>query len=107
MAKYYGVRKGIRIGVFESWDEVKPLVTGYRGAEYKSFPTKPEAEEYVFGVASAPASKTETIPNELPKNFSTDCETVAYTDGSYNDRSNRSGYGIVIVNPKGEITETI
>lgn len=42
--KYYVVWKGKRTGIFESWDEVKPLIQGVPGAKYKSFSNRPSAE---------------------------------------------------------------
>ena len=35
--KYYVVWKGRRTGIFDSWDECSAAVSGYAGAEYKSF----------------------------------------------------------------------
>lgn len=99
MAKYYAVRKGLKTGIFDNWDEVKNLVNGFAGAEYKSFSNKSDAEDYLKGIA--PVSNTELT------SFETKCAMVAYTDGSYNDKTHRSGYGVVIVNPKGKIIDTI
>ena len=42
--KWYVVWKGRKTGLFSSWDEVRPLVTGYPGAEFKAFPTREDAE---------------------------------------------------------------
>jgi ribonuclease HI len=35
--KYYVVWKGRKVGIFDNWDECSAQVTGYQGAEYKSF----------------------------------------------------------------------
>ncbi len=43
--KYYVVWKGKETGVFSSWEEVKVLVQGFEGAEYKAFSNKSEANE--------------------------------------------------------------
>src|SRR5437870_4562727 len=45
--KFYAVRKGLNIGIFKTWDECKALVIGFKGAEYKSFPTEKLANEYL------------------------------------------------------------
>lgn len=37
--KYYVVWKGKKPGIYESWKECKAVVAGYKGAQYKSFPT--------------------------------------------------------------------
>ena len=44
--KVYGVKKGKRTGVFDSWAECEKSIKGYKGAEYQSFVTRAEAEEY-------------------------------------------------------------
>ena len=49
MAKYYGVKQGIKTGVYTSWPECQKQVKGYKGAEYKSFKTEAEAHLYVYG----------------------------------------------------------
>ena len=38
-AKFYTVWKGKRPGIYESWDDCKAAISGYKGAEYKSFAT--------------------------------------------------------------------
>ncbi len=37
--KFYTVWKGKRPGIYTSWEDCKAAITGYRGAEYKSFTT--------------------------------------------------------------------
>ncbi|HMG13976.1 MAG TPA: ribonuclease H family protein [Saprospiraceae bacterium] len=41
--KYYVVWKGIQPGIYEKWDEAKAQITGFQGAQYKSFETQSEA----------------------------------------------------------------
>lgn len=47
MAKYYAVKNGRKVGIFETWNECEQQVKGYPKANYKSFQTKEEAEEYL------------------------------------------------------------
>lgn len=42
--KYYVVWKGRKTGVFNTWQECSDQVTGFNGAEYKSFENREEAE---------------------------------------------------------------
>lgn len=49
MSKFYGVRSGRKPGIYASWDACKQQVDGFKGAEYKSFKSKREAEAYVGG----------------------------------------------------------
>lgn len=79
--KYYAVRNGHHVGVFETWDECSKNVTGYKGAEFKSFKTYEEAEAYLNG-------NNEAVSNEvaLP-------DVYAFIDGSYNAEEKLCGYG--------------
>lgn len=43
--KFYVVWKGVKPGVYDSWDECKSQVFGFENALYKSFPTLEEAEK--------------------------------------------------------------
>jgi ribonuclease HI len=42
--KFYVVWKGKTPGIYDSWEECSKQVSGIAGAQYKSFPTKAEAE---------------------------------------------------------------
>lgn len=84
--KYYAVKNGREIGIFLSWDECKKQVDGFSGAQYKSFPTKDAAEEYL-GIAKKnegvlPVSETSVVK--------------AYVDGSYNITTGEFSFGAVI-----------
>ena len=46
--KYYAVAKGKVVGIFNEWDKVKPLVSGFSGAKYKSFKTLDCAQKYML-----------------------------------------------------------
>ena len=57
--KYYAVRKGRKTGVFATWAECQKQVTGFSGAEFKSFGTMEEAKAFVGGESAqaAPGNK--------------------------------------------------
>lgn len=76
-AKYYAVRKGIAPGIYRTWDECKAMVHGVAGAEYKSFATSDEAEEYM---GRAVQKKVES-------------EAFCFVDGSFNAVTGVYGYG--------------
>ena len=44
--KYYAVRKGFIPGIYYSWTECQKQVNKFSGAEFKSFKSLLEAEEY-------------------------------------------------------------
>ncbi len=43
--KFYVVWKGKRPGIYESWDDCKAQIEGFKGAQYKSFSTFKEAKK--------------------------------------------------------------
>ena len=45
--KFYGVRKGKKTGVYRTWEECQLQIKGIKDAEYRSFLTENEANEYV------------------------------------------------------------
>lgn len=92
MAKFYAVRNGYHIGIFSTWEECKKEVSGYSGAEYKSFAKLSDAQEYVGGQISLfdePAASN---------------TAVAYVDGSYNIETQNFGCGVVIFHDGEETT---
>lgn len=42
--KYYTVWKGVNPGVYDNWETCKQQIANFKGALYKSFPTKEEAQ---------------------------------------------------------------
>ena len=43
--KFYVVWKGLKTGVFDTWDQCQAQVAGYSGAKFKAFSTRAAAEE--------------------------------------------------------------
>jgi len=46
-SKFYAVRNGRSIGIYDNWDDCKGQVHGYPGCQYKSFSSLKEAEDYI------------------------------------------------------------
>lgn len=90
--KYYAVRRGTKTGIFMSWDDCKACVDGFPGAEYKSFATRQEAQEYLGQEYMTEDAKV-LCPDHL----------LAYVDGSYDVSTGRYAYGCVFLTPGGEI----
>lgn len=88
--KYYAVKDGREKGIFTSWEECKKQVMGYKGAVYKSFPSKAEAENYLSGAAN--------------KAMATFKGPIAYVDGSFEVKSGEFAAGAVILYNGEEIT---
>ncbi len=89
--KYYVVRVGLKPGIYETWDECKSYVSGFSGAEYKSFKNLEEAQNYFNGIESIELVYPHIISN--PKNKA---EATAYVDGSYDDSKKVFSYGLII-----------
>ena len=82
--KFYAVKKGKVVGIFESWTECKDSIDGYGGAEFKGFMTREEAESYLDGTELS------------EKTSARDGAVVAYVDGSYKVDTKEFSYGAVI-----------
>ncbi len=82
--KFYAVKKGKKIGIYNTWNDCKEQVNGFSGAEYKSFETLNEAKDYI-----------EDKKNEILKNSDSCLE--AYVDGSYEHCIRAYGSGVVIL----------
>ncbi len=81
MEKYYAVKRGKNPGVYKTWAECQTEVNGFSGAVYKSFTTYEDAVDFI----------------KEKKGVQTDCELLAYVDGSFNSTKNEYGYGCVIL----------
>lgn len=86
--KYYAVRVGKNTGIFNTWEECKNNIFGFKGAIYKSFPTLDEAESFMN---SGKIDKAENM------------DAIFYVDGSYDIRSGSFSYGIVVLKDDNEI----
>ena len=87
MAKFYAVKNGKRVGIFNTWEECQEQVLGYSGAEFKSFKSIEDAQEYL-GINE----QLSLFDDDKPDNNI----AVAYTDGSYNIETTEFSYGAVI-----------
>lgn len=87
--KFYAVKKGFTIGVFDTWDDCKNSVNGYSGAIYKSFSTREDAEKFLGGV-----DNTSNISNDLKSMDVIDKDMpYAFVDGSFNPSTLVYGFG--------------
>lgn len=89
--KFYAVRRGLRPGIYTDWDTCKQQVTGFKGAEYKGFPTRAEAEAYIKGDGAGIQTRIGAA--------------IAYVDGSFDIKTKRYSYGMIIIYNGQEITE--
>lgn len=95
--KYYAVKAGRKPGIYESWDECKALVTGFKGAIYKSFTSLEEAKAFMeIGYETATGTKapnSNKANNENVTRPETIDDNYAFVDGSFNIATGVYGYG--------------
>lgn len=85
MMTYYAVKVGKKPGVYKTWDACKEQVHGYKGAVYKKFDEKEQAQSFVQG---EPVPEAEQLTEYQG--------WVAFVDGSYDVKSHAFSYGVVI-----------
>ena len=79
--KFYVVWKGVEPGIYDSWTDCQLQIKGYKGALYKSFDTREEAEKALAAPPHHylhPKKETEHQPLEqrLPSGFDLNCLAV-------------------------------
>ena len=62
--KFYAVQKGTKPGVYLTWAECEAQVRGFKGALFKSFPTRVEA--FAFHLNAIPAAAPAVTPAAAP-----------------------------------------
>ena len=101
--KFYAVRKGKIVGIFESWDACKASVDGFPGAEYKSFKTREEAAAFCGGNTVVSAGKVSGGRVDPVAEAVRSDALVAYVDGSYEHSLTKYGFGCVFILPDGSV----
>lgn len=106
--KFYSVYKG-KSGepkIFTTWDECKKEVIGFKGAIYKSFKTKEEAEEFILlNVNSSGEVKNNKTLTLKEESFIAEEGLTAYVDGSFSLEKKNYSYGMVCIE-NGEVIFT-
>ena len=123
--KYYAVRVGRNVGIYTTWADCEAQVKGSSGAQYKSFPTKEEAEDFVghqtvsvnqssntsrveeekagislqeyFSHSSPPQNKQRKIVDIQSILNQDTCELRAFIDGSFDKKLGMVGSGGVML----------
>ena len=79
VGKFYAVKKGRKTGIFTTWAECQKQVSGFPKAEFKSFISKQEADNWLKEIKSSNENKR--------KNYS----IIVYTDGGSRNHGNKKG----------------
>lgn len=104
MAKYYAVFKGksVEETIFNTWDECKAEVIGCKGAIYKSFKTKKEAEDFIEMNKRGSYSIKERKSSLKDESFLAEEGLTVYVDGSFSLEKGNFSYGLIAIDD-GEI----
>lgn len=87
MGKFYAVKEGRKIGVYETWEECKEQVDKFPGAVFKGFNKREDALNFIKG-------EEKSVEND----------TYAYVDGSFLAETFEFSFGAVIFH-NGEVFE--
>lgn len=91
--KYYAVRRGRKPGVYRTWAETQAQVTGYSGAQYKSFTSASAADAFMQGQATSSTPKAhhkvQRTTAAAPQSGS--AAITVYTDGGSRNTGNVAG----------------
>lgn len=108
--KFYAVRVGKRPGIYSTWSECEEQVKGFSGAIYKSYATLGEAESFILG-DNAEKPHLNDKNKISTKDFNSmvndriaslkENEVIAFVDGSYNVKEEKSAFGAIIINSDG------
>ncbi len=103
--KYYAVAQGRTTGIFTQWSHCEAQVKGFKGAKYKSFSSRKEAESWLRDPVYQPKNPA---LKKRRKSLGADVEIKPlppdaieiYTDGSAINNPGPGGYGLVICDGK-------
>jgi viroplasmin and RNaseH domain-containing protein len=89
MGKFYAVAKGLSgtPDIYESWPECQKEIKGVKGAIYKSFPNREQAQNFL-NMQVNNCKTLETADNTL---------LTIYVDGSFKEVAQNYSYGVVAV----------
>lgn len=95
--KCYAVKVGRAPGVYDTWDECKEQVSGFKGAVYKGFSDRAEAEEFLATDEPEKNQDGVTVGVDSRSLFDGIDGPIAYVDGSYDKESGQYAYGCVMI----------
>lgn len=92
--KYYAVRRGRKSGIYRTWPETQAQVTGFSGAQYKSFTTASAADAFMKGQSSSTGQR-QTQPTartaDTTESQAAPAVITVYTDGGSRNTGNVAG----------------
>jgi len=104
--KFYVVWQGRRTGVFDSWAICKTLVDGFKGAKFKSYPNKHQAELAFAGAPFRIQKKppaTRSVRSQMNAYIEYPCIVV---DGAYSSKRHEMEWQAITMPDERMILET-
>lgn len=95
--KFFAVRIGRKVGVFDNWHDTQESTSGYANADFKGFETESEARNYLENDSTLPLNNQDVDLQYV--------DLLAYVDGSKLGEKNGYGIGALILNQKREIID--
>ena len=95
-ARYYAVRAGRELGIYQTWPACQEQITGFPGAVFKGFRTLGEAQDFLGDGEAQPKRSAEEDGEQLPDVGVDSGRVVIYTDGACSGNPGPGGYGVVI-----------
>lgn len=93
--KFYVVWNGLNPGIYHSWDDCQAQIKGVKGAVYKSFDSKEEAERAYASPAYEYVRKKKTLPSPPSiEGFTDTAEPSPHRGGDAEGDCGRPGLGI-------------
>ncbi|KRL93438.1 RNase H [Levilactobacillus hammesii DSM 16381] len=89
--KYYAVRRGRKPGIYRTWAETQAQVTGFSGAQYKSFTSASAADAFMQGQATPSAPKASKAARTTTPAHPVSAAITVYTDGGSRNTGNVAG----------------
>lgn len=98
--KYYVVYRGVKTGLYKTWDECQTAIKGYPNAILKKIDNKEDAEYFL---------KNGKLPDKGAKYEKGETTVSIFTDGSTitNKNTVRYGYGVYIPEYGIEVSKTL
>ncbi|WP_203643134.1 ribonuclease H family protein [Levilactobacillus andaensis] len=90
--KYYAVRRGRQPGIYRTWPETQKQVSGFSGAQYKSFTTEAGAKAFMTAKATSTSKPAQKSATGTSTQTTTVVPTITvYTDGGSRNTGNVAG----------------
>ena len=95
--KFYAIASGLVPGIYDNWPLAQAQVAGVKGAKFKGFATRAEAEAWLKNPVYAPAVKKSSSTKKAAAKVAVpkDGEVTIYTDGGALNNPGPGGYGVV------------